>query len=130
MRIVTVVLFVIVWAGCGGYGSSSSTPPAPGVVPAIAALVPDNVNAGSSGFTLTVNGSSFNSDAVVKWNGTSQATTYVSGKQLAAAIAAMNLTSSGTASITVTNPGHPGGGPYGGGGTKSETSNTVTFTIN
>src|SRR5215467_10154501 len=130
MRIMTVVLFVIMWAGCGGYGSSSSTPPAPGVVPAIAGLVPDNVDAGSSGFTLTVNGSSFNSDAVVKWNGTSQATTYVSGKQLTAAVAATNVSSSGTASVTVTNPGHPGGGPYGGGGTMSATSSAVTFTIN
>jgi hypothetical protein len=131
MRTIPVLFLVMLWVGCGGYDSpSSSAPPAPGVVPNIAELAPDNANAGSPGFTLTINGTNFNSDAAVKWNGTSQPTTYVTGKQLTAAIAATNIATAGTASVTVTNPGRPGGGPYGGGGTKSETSNTMTFTVN
>jgi len=32
--------------------------------------------------------------------------------------------------VTVTNPGHPGGGMYGSGGTTAQTSNSMTFTIN
>ena len=131
MRTILVLTLVMLLVGCGGYGSSSSsTPPAPGVVPNIAELAPDNANAGSPGFTLTINGTSFNSDATVKWNGTSQPTTYITGKQLTVAIAATNIATAGTASVTVTNPGKPGGGPYGAGGTMSETSNTMTFTVN
>jgi len=128
MRIIAVLWFVTLCVGCGGYGSSKS--PAPGVVPNIAALVPDNATSGGPAFTLTVNGGSFNGDAVVKWNGTSQPTTHVTGKQLTATIDATNIAAAGTASVTVVNPGHPGGGPYGGGGTQTETSNTVTFTVN
>jgi len=131
MRTILVLFLVMLLVGCGGYdSSSSSTPPAPGVVPNIAELAPDNVNAGSPAFTLTINGTSFNTDATVKWNGTSQPTTYVTGKQLTAAIAATNVATAGTASVTVMNPGKPGGGMYGAGGTKSETSNAMNFTVN
>ena len=66
----------------------------------------------------------------MKWNGTSQPTTYLTGKQLTAAIAATNVATAGTASVTVMNPGKPGGGMYGAGGTKSETSNAMNFTVN
>jgi hypothetical protein len=131
MKIVSILLLVMFWAGCGGYGSSSgSMPPAAGIVPSVAELAPDNVNAGSPGFMLTINGTNFNTDAVVKWNGTSQTTTYITGKQLTAAIPATNVATAGTASVTVMNPGRPGGGPYGGGGTMSETSKPMTFTVN
>jgi hypothetical protein len=67
----------------------------------------------------------------VNWNGIQQTTTYVSGKQLTAAIPATAIATSGTVPVSVTNPGSPGsGGPYGGGGTASETSKAMNFTIN
>src|SRR5262245_46971279 len=130
MRMISILLLVILWAGCGYDSSSKTTPPQPGVVPKLTALVPENANAGDPGFTLTVNGSGFGTKAVVNWNGTGQPTTYISGQQLTAAIDGTNLSMPGTVPVTVTNPGTPGtGGPYGSGGTMSETSNVVNFTI-
>jgi hypothetical protein len=75
---------------------------------------------------LTINGTSFNSDATVKWNGTSQPTTYITGKQLTGRDCSNKYRQPLVPglTVTVTNPGKPGGGPYGAGGTKSETSNT------
>jgi hypothetical protein len=111
-----------------GY-SSKMTPPAAGNVPAIAQLAPASMKAGSAAFTLTVNGSKFNTNAVVNWSGTAQTTTYVSGNQLSAAIPASAITAAGTVSVTVTNPGTAGTGMYGS-GTMAETSNSMSFTIN
>jgi hypothetical protein len=113
---------------CGGYGSHSTTPPAAGAVPNIAALVPNSASAGSMSVVLTVNGTSFNSTATINWKGAILTTTYVSGNQLMATIPSADLATSGTAAVTVTNPGTMGGA-YGG-GTSPETSNSMTFTIN
>lgn len=125
MRTMTVLLLITLWAGCGY--SSKSTPPQPGVMPKISGLVPDNANAGSA-VNLTVNGSSFNTNAVVNWNGVAQPTTYMNGSQLTAAIAATTDGMAGTFAITVTNPGTPGSPQYGG-GTSAETSNPMNFTV-
>jgi hypothetical protein len=113
-----------------GY-SSKTTPPSAGTVPAITQLNPDGATAGGAAFMLTVNGSNFGTKAVVNWNGTAQtATTYVSGSQLTLAIPASLIMNSGTVQITVTNPGTPGTGIYGSGGTTAETSSPMNFTIN
>jgi hypothetical protein len=128
MKIVSVLWLTLLCIGCGGYGSSSKvTPPQPGVVPAIAQLSPNTATAGGPGFTLTVNGSGFAGNSVVKWGGTTPATTFVTGKQLMAAIPASAIATAGTVAVSVTNPGTPGG-QYGG-GTMDETSNSMTFTI-
>jgi hypothetical protein len=130
MKIVPLLSLVVLWLGCG-YGSPKPAAPQAGIVPAITELSPDKATAGGPAFTLTVNGSSFNNNAVVNWNGTAQTTMFVTGKQLTAAIPASAIATAGTAPVSVTNPGTPAsGGPYGGGGTQSETSNAMTFTIN
>jgi hypothetical protein len=72
-------------------------------------LVPATVTPGGPAFTLTVNGTGFVSGAVVKWNGTSLATTFVSQGQLTAAVPAARVAAVSTANVTVTNPA-PGGG--------------------
>ena|SRR5438067_186879 len=54
--------------------------------PAIQELVPDNIKAGSSGFTLTVNGSHFANGAVVYWNGSARTTMFALPGQITAAI--------------------------------------------
>jgi len=72
-------------------------------------LVPAATVPGGAGFTLTVNGTGFVQGAVVNWNGSPRQTTFVSSSQVAAAIAAADIATMGTATITVTNPG-PGGG--------------------
>jgi hypothetical protein len=130
MKIIYVLLFTLLCSGCGGYSSPMATAPQPGVVPAIAQLSPDNASAGGPGLTLTVNGSKFGTNAVVKWNGTAQATMFVTANQLVATIPGTAIATPGTVPVTVTNPGTPAsGGPYGSGGTVSETSQAVDFTI-
>jgi hypothetical protein len=111
-----------------GY-SSKTTPPVAGAVPTIAALSPSSMAAGNPAFTLTVNGTHFNSNAMVNWNGAAQSTTFVSANQVTTAVPAAAVASSGTVAVTVTNPAVPGGGIYGGGGTMAETSNPMTFTV-
>jgi uncharacterized protein YdgA (DUF945 family) len=88
-------------------------------IPTISSLSPSSATAGGAAFTLTVNGSDFVSDSVIRWNGTDRTTTYVSATQVTAAITSEDIAAAGTASVTVFNPA-PGGG----------TSNAQTFTIN
>jgi hypothetical protein len=128
MKIISVLWLTVLAVGCGGYGSSTKvTPPQPGAVPAIAQLAPNTVTAGAPSFMLTVNGSNFAGNSVVNWGSATPSTTFVTGKQLMTAIPASMITAAGTVSVTVTNPGTPGG-QYGG-GTMAETSNAMTFTI-
>jgi hypothetical protein len=85
-------------------------------VPTIASLAPTSKIAGSGAFTLTVNGSNFVSGtSVVKWNGSNRVTTFVSATQLTASILAADITTTGTASVTVANG--------------TAVSNSQTFTI-
>jgi hypothetical protein len=97
-------------------------------MPNVTALATNSMAAGSPSFVLTVNGANFNGNATVNWNATAQTTTHVSANQLTATIPAASITTAGTVSVTVTNPGTPGG--IYGGGTAAETSNSMTFTIN
>jgi hypothetical protein len=82
---------------------------APGPLPSIASLSASTTLAASTpycssqGFTLTVNGTNFTSNAVVNWNGAAQTTTFVSATQLTAPISAVQAAFPGTASVTVTN---------------------------
>jgi len=112
-----------------GYSSKKTTPPVAGTMPTITALAPSSMTAGSSAFVLTVNGTNFNSNAVINFNSVAQTTTFVSANQLTANIPAASVATAGSATVTVTNPGTPGTGIYGG-GTSPETSNSMTFTIN
>lgn len=68
-------------------------------------LNPDAVTPGSSGFTLTVNGSGFVSGSTVYWNGTSRVTTFVSKTTLKANIPGTDVATPNTASVTVVSPG-------------------------
>lgn len=78
-------------------------------VPMIAYLQPRSSRAGGVAFTLTVNGTSFFRGSIVQWNGSARATWFVSSTQLQATITAPDITTSGTANVTVVNPA-PGGG--------------------
>jgi hypothetical protein len=81
-------------------------------------LVPASVAPGSNGFTLTINGTGFASDAVVNWNGSPRATSVISSSTVQAAISAADVAKAGTASVTVTNPAKA-----------NRTSNVVYFPI-
>ncbi len=84
-----------------------SAPPA--TPPAIVSLSASTTAAasapycGTQGFTLTVNGTNFTSDAVVNWNGVAQTTTFVSATQLTAVIPATETAFPGKAGVSVTN---------------------------
>jgi endonuclease G, mitochondrial len=87
-------------------------------IPVALSISPSSAAKGSSSFTLAVTGNSFISSSVVKWNGTSLTSTYVSATQLNATVPAANVATAGTATVTVYTP-TPGGG----------TSSGLTFTI-
>jgi IPT/TIG domain-containing protein len=124
-----VLLFglIALTLGCG-YGSHSTTPAMPGIVPAINQLAPANTAAGGQAFMLTVNGTNFSASSSVNWNGSARTTVHMSASQIVGMINAADIAASGTAQVTVTNPGTPGG--IYGGGTQAETSAPMTFTIN
>jgi uncharacterized repeat protein (TIGR03803 family) len=75
--------------------------------PAITSLSPASV-AANTAFTLTLNGSAFDQNAVVEWGGQALKTTYISDTQLKAAVTtAINAPLSaypGSARISVVNP--------------------------
>lgn len=131
MKTVSTILIATLAAltlACG-YSAKKTTPVA-GTMPNISALSPDTATAGGAAFTLTINGTNFNSNAQVNWNSAAQTTSYVSGNQLTLSVPASLIANSGTVTVTVTNPGNPGTGIYGTGATQPETSNSMTFTIN
>jgi hypothetical protein len=73
--------------------------------PSITSLSPHSAVTNSGSFTLTVNGTAFQTDSLVKWNGSALPTTYVSSTQLTAAVPASDLAVTyGSANITVVNP--------------------------
>jgi hypothetical protein len=87
-------------------------------VPTTTTISPDTVFAGNGGFTLTVDGTNFVANSVVRLNGADRTTTFVTSTRLTAAIPGADVSFTGTRGITVFNP-TPGGG----------TSNGQTLTI-
>jgi hypothetical protein len=71
--------------------------------PVISSISPETSNAGDSGFTLAVTGTSFYSPAVVLWNGSERVTTYVSSTELTAVITDTDLVLAGVATVTIYN---------------------------
>jgi hypothetical protein len=112
-----------------GYSSKATTPAVAGTTPTIASLSPANATHGDSAFVLTVNGTNFSNSAVINFAGVAQTTNQVSTTQLTATIAAAEFATAETVAVTVTNPGTPGTGAYGSGGTLAETSSPMNFTI-
>lgn len=87
-------------------------------IPTISTLSPNTKTAGAGSFALTVTGSNFTSGSTVRWKGVGLTTVYVSSTQLQAPVAGTQITTAGTASVTVYTSGRAGG-----------TSNTLSFTI-
>lgn len=99
-------------------GSSSVTVTAPNASPVVNSISPAIQTAGNAAFTLTVNGSGFDSGSTIYWGTTALTTQFVSATQVTAQVSASDIASSGTDSITVENPS-PGGG----------TSNALEFEV-
>ena len=130
---IALVMASAMLASSCGYSSHSTTPPAAGNVPTISQLSPNTATHGTGAFSMTVTGKNFNGNAVINFNGTAMTTspvTGLSGTEVQATIPAASIMNAGNVQVTVTNPGTPGTGQYGGGGTAAETSQPMTFTIN
>jgi len=79
-------------------------------VPVLASfLSPSSVPENAASFTLTVFGSDFVADSVVRWNGANRTTAFLSATQLTATIPSTDVLGTGSATVTVFNP-TPGGG--------------------
>ena len=78
----------------------------PAVVPGppITSLLPDSADAGDPGLNLSVIGSEFVDGAVVRWDGNSRSTTFVSEFEVDATIDASDLVAGKTVQVTVRNP--------------------------
>jgi large repetitive protein len=98
------VLCVLLAAALSASTAFSASNP----VPYVDILSPVSVHPGSTSVTLTLNGTGFVSTSVVEWNGTALTTTFVSAKQLTAAVPDSLVAAVGLGSITVVNP-TPGG---------------------
>ncbi len=124
----TTILAGLLAVGLGcGYSKHATTPMVAGSTPTITQLTPTSTTHGAVMQPLTVSGTNFNSNATINWNGTALPTAH-SAADLTTTIPDSDTASPGTAAVTVTNPGTPGG--IYGGGTSAETSNSMTFTIN
>jgi len=119
---------LMVYAIASGLATHSPGPVAMGLLkdlgwstetkPGISSLGPSSAGAGGAAFTLTVNGSNFLANSVVRWNGSDRATTFVSAIQLTAAISAADIASGAIVPVTVFNP------------TASVTSNIFNYNVN
>jgi len=101
----------------GANNSATATTVVNNPAPTLSSISPDSSPAGGGDFVLTVDGTGFVSSSVVRWNGATRTTTFVSFTRLTATISAADIAVASTASVTVVNTA-PGGG----------TSNVVTFT--
>ncbi len=82
----------------------------------ITSLIPSSATAGGNGFTLTLFGTGFASGAIVNWNSTALAASYIDPTQLQVFVASNLIASAGTVAVTVTSG--------------SVTTSPVNFTIN
>lgn len=78
-------------------------------LPLLTSMSTTQVTGGGAAFSLTVLGSNFVPNSIVRWNGSDRVTTYVSATELQAAIAATDIATGGDAQITVFNPSPAGG---------------------
>jgi hypothetical protein len=70
--------------------------------PVVTSMTPTTVAAGSAGFKLVITGSGFKLDDIVQFNGASIPTEFISATQIAGTVAASQVATPGTATITVT----------------------------
>src|SRR5579864_7994903 len=115
-RTILGIVSLVFLGGCGSSTSPSLNQP-PNPTPAITTILPSSAVTGAP-FTLTINGTNFVAASMVNFGATSPTTTFVSARQLTAAIPTAAIASAGAVAVTVTTP-QPGGG----------TSNAVNFTI-
>ena len=73
------------------------------VIPTVTSLAPATASTGGSAYTLTVNGTGFDSSAQVTWNGSARTTNYVSPSKVTALVTAPDIAASGVFPVAVHN---------------------------
>lgn len=107
------ILLLFFQLGCAGTAANNNN--AASAVQ-LESVSPSTVPAGTSGFTLVVNGKMFSQSSQILWNGSSRATNFVSAGQLTAQIPSSAVAEASVVSVAVQN------GP-------SQSSNTLPLTI-
>jgi uncharacterized protein (TIGR03437 family) len=90
------------------------------IPPVLSAVSPPAVSVGGTAVPLLINGSGFDVDSVVRWNGSALPTTYLNATELAVTIPASDLATAQQASVSVLNPA------LGGAASNSLTVNVTT----
>lgn len=108
IRLLSSFFLAAMVASCGG-GTASDPSASGNPAPDATSLSQNSAPVGSAGFTLTITGSGFMSNSVVKWNGSARTTTFLSAAQLAISVSASDLSLAGVGQVSVSNPA-PGGG--------------------
>ena len=106
--LVPLLLAIMFLVGCGAVNPfCGSARPKPGLT----SLAPNPASLAQveQGLLLTVNGTEFYSNSVVLWNGEALSTTVMSGTELQVTITTMQISSPGTAQITVHTPANLSG---------------------
>jgi hypothetical protein len=104
----SAMIALVLAAACGDGGTGSGSNPAP----VVTSLSPDTVVRGAAEATLSVRGSGFTEESVVRLDGTAKPTEFVSASQLRASLGAAELAAGAVAQVTVFTPA-PGGGTSG-----------------
>lgn len=87
------------------YSNAASTISVTVGAPNLSSISPSTINVGSTNPVITATGLGFLSGAVIRFNGTSLATTYIDHHHLTAVIPSTLLLQTGAATITVIDPG-------------------------
>ena len=105
MKIVGALLLTIVSLGCG-YGSMHNySNPMTGTAVRMSQIVPNATTAGTTGFTLTINGSGFSGNSVVYWNSMALGTRFVTANQLVASVPTSEVAMPATVQVYVNSGG-------------------------
>jgi hypothetical protein len=102
-----IVTFVTSNPSPGGGNSAAANFSIMSPTPVLTGLSPRTVAQGTA-TTVTVNGSGFEANSVVRWNGVARPTVFINSTTLQVSLTAMDLQTYGTGQITINNPG-PGG---------------------
>jgi hypothetical protein len=106
-----LAILSLILVSCGGCPAA----------PSVSSISPSSATAGAAGFSLTVNGGNFSSNAIVAWNGSPLTTSFVNSNQLTAAVSATQIAQPDTAVVYVYNPAS---------GTQTVGSGSITSTNN
>ncbi|MGC4044819.1 MAG: right-handed parallel beta-helix repeat-containing protein [Armatimonas sp.] len=93
----------------GGGESIPTTFTVANPVPAVSALSPASAFAGTTGLTVTVEGTGFVMSSVAQWNGSNRPTSYLTPTRIQITLTTEDLAVGGANNVTVTNPAPEGG---------------------